>query len=62
MGEPVKRAIEETSLTDIYIALKDAEDRLPSGTMLIIKCITCLENEHGYKPIRYIDTTTMGDI
>ena len=63
MAEPVKRAINGTMVDDIYIALKDAESRLSTGTMLLVKCINYLEKEHNYKPCvanQFVDVTTMG--
>ncbi len=50
MTEPIMRAVPEIILDNIYVALSDAYERLPSGTMNIKRCLNYLENEHRYLP------------
>jgi hypothetical protein len=48
--EPIKRAVEETVLDSIYVALYDAYERLQNGKLNIKRCLNYLEDVHGYKP------------
>lgn len=50
MTEPIARGVPEIILDNIYVALSDAYERLPSGTMNIKRCLNYLETEHRYEP------------
>ncbi len=50
MSEPVRRAVEQHILDDIYVAMFDAYDRLKTGNTNLRRCLNYLENEHGYLP------------
>lgn len=52
-------SIHQIVLDDIYIALSDAYERLPEGTMNIKRCLNYLEKVKEYEPPEgYFDEET----
>jgi hypothetical protein len=48
--DEVQIAVPQIIADDIYVALCDAYERLPNGSMNLKRCINFFEKQRGYKP------------